>query len=798
MAMGFDLGPRYTKESDAVLAQKAKVAKKATTRIKGSSNDIIQRIAMIKGLINQVFSDSLDKYEIIRDEAELINYFNKVIEVGEVSLDTETTSLDPITTTIAGFSMYLPNHPAVYVPLNHTSYVTGLKVQDQLDPEFVKGQFSRLVENKVKFIFHNAKFDIRVIFNQVGIRLKPYWDTMVAAGILNENEPKGLKPLWDKYCNSGESKGKVSYDNLFDGIPFTVVPITTGYIYAARDAEITYELYQFQKQFLDGDCDINYKNLSNVYKKVEMPMISVLGGMEDRGITIDLKFGLELSEKYAIRLKEAEANFLTLLGSYQEKIQSFRFRNPNIKLDDPINVGSPIQISTLLYDILELTSPERREPRGTGEAILKKLNLPITNAVLEYRGIAKLLSTYINKLPYEVKDKTGRLHGSYNQVTTVTGRLASSDPNLQNIPSRKGKEIRRMFVPKPGYVFVSGDFSQQEPRILAYCSQDENMIQAYRDNKDIYAFMASITYRVPYDDCLEFRIDGTVNPEGKKRRASLKAITLGITYGKGVAAMAEDMGISVKEAQVIYDSFFKSFPKVKKFIEETQDKARRLGYVEMLMGRKRRLPDMQLPKYEFSLIGNKPRNFDPLFDGDDSDISFEIEQGRKDYYSKLLDKTFSHRDRATIRESARVEGIGIKENSITIADAERQCVNSVIQGSAAIITKLAMIAIEDDPLLKEWDYKMLLSVHDEISGECPYEYRNEVKERICKLMIEAAADICGVPMTVDPCIEVAWTYELNNELLEDLRQAKQRLNSNELVSKEFHINNELLDKILIS
>ena len=249
-------------------------------------------------------------------------------------------------------------------------------------------------------------------------------------------------------------------------------------------------------------------------------------------------------------------------------IDSYITRNPR-SLSYPINYSSPKQLSILLYDIIKVAPVSKDNPRGTGEDILVKLNLSVGNAVLKCRGLEKLIGTYIDKLPKDINPKTGKIHASFNLTGTVTGRFSSSDPNLQNIPSHN-KEIRKMFVAEEGCVFVGSDYSQQEPRILAHMSGDEHLIQAYKEGKDIYAWVASLVYKVPYEDCLEFNPDGTTNDKGKERRGMLKAIVLGVMYSKGCCKYCGNIGNNKEEAQKVYNTFFKTFPKIKAFIDSSQ------------------------------------------------------------------------------------------------------------------------------------------------------------------------------------------------------------------------------------
>ena len=250
--------------------------------------------------------------------------------------------------------------------------------------------------------------------------------------------------------------------------------------------------------------------------------------------------------------------------------------------------------------------------------------------------------------------------------------------NLQNIPSHN-KEIRKMFSASEGCVFVGGDYSQQEPRSLAHMSQDKNLIHAYQVGKDVYAWIASLVYNMPYEECKEFRPDGTVNPEGKERRSFCKSIVLGLMYGRGDKSVAEQIGVSVQEARKLIKNFFDSFPEVETFIQETQKQAHKNGYVTTAWGRVRHLPDMMLDDYEFSYAEGVAEDFDPLDFEHDTVIS-EVPKKIKDKYTKKLEKTYSFTERNHIQDELRQQGIILKNNSGKVAEASRQCVNSVIQG----------------------------------------------------------------------------------------------------------------------
>jgi DNA polymerase I-like protein with 3'-5' exonuclease and polymerase domains len=345
--------------------------------------------------------------------------------------------------------------------------------------------------------------------------------------------------------------------------------------------------------------------------------------------------------------------------------------------------------------------------------------------------------------------------------------------NLQNIPSQKttlsdgtiidaGHDIRQMFIAGEGMVIVGGDFSQQEPRCLAHMSGDEHMINAYLEGKDLYATIASKIYKMPYEECKEFRPDGTVNPEGKARRTSVKPVLLGIMYGRGVPSIAEQMKITPKEAQKIIDDFYTEFPKVKEFVDFAQSFARDYGFVETAWGRKRRLSDMQLPPIEIKpCVKSYSDNFDP-FAFDTKDTISQEDYVPNEIYSKyynLLNRARGQSQRQQVLDMALQEGYSIKDNRGFIEDAKRQCVNSIIQGSAADITKITMLKIFNDKELNELGYKIIIPVHDEVLGICPKENAKEVKNRLEDIMIHIVDGVFKIPMKCDIEVTERWYGE---------------------------------------
>lgn len=453
----FEVPQRAGRTQDSTIAKKAKTVAKHTATVKGGTS-LADKIALAKAMVEKNLGQYKDKYDVIRQEEMLHDYITECIGNGVISIDTETDGLDPILNHIAGPCIYTPGQKGVYIPMNHISYITQTLVPNQLSKEVVNREFQRFLNKKIDIIMFNSKFDIRVLRNQVGLKdMYCTWDGYLAARLLNENEPSNaLKKLHQKYVLNGEADA-FTFEELFKGIPFTMIPINTGYLYAARDPEITYELYEYQRKHLRLDHEReDLRNVAWVFYNIEMPCVSVVADMEDNGVAFDLDYAHELSEKYHKMLDDAKNEFYQICSEYEPLINAYKMKNANHKLDTPINIGSPTQLAVLLYDILKVESVDRKSPGGTGEPILSKMDNPIAKAVLNYRTISKLISTYIDKLPECVNPKDGRIHCSFNQYGADTGRMSSSDPNLQNIPSRN-HDIRKMFIATQEETIVNFD-----------------------------------------------------------------------------------------------------------------------------------------------------------------------------------------------------------------------------------------------------------------------------------------------------------------------------------------------------
>lgn len=736
------------KSNDKNIINKSKTVTNRTS-IRSGGNNIAAQIQSIVAIANQKLAVHKDDYILIREPDQLYEYMKEMKQVGEGALDTETTGLNPLLVDIVGGCIYTPGQNAAYIPINHKSYITGVRYSEQLDEQTVS-KIMKEFHKDIRWIFHNAKYDIRVCRKTLGIDFKPYWDTMLAAYCIDEEESHRLKDLHLKYCDSKDTES-LTFDTLFKGVTFDNIPISTAYLYAAGDPIKTYELYEYQKTLL------NRRVLSgpyNVFWNIEMPLISVVADMEDRGVCLDFDVCKNLHEKYHKIREERQKQADEAIAMYQNEIDNYKMKNPNNKLSDPISLSSPMQLAILLYDILNLTPLDKNKPRDTGVTTLehfskgKEKNL--CEAILGMRNVDKLLGTYIDKM-LEIALADGRVHASYNQYGAKTGRFSSQDPNLQNIPSHN-KEIRQMFKAQDGYVLIGSDFSQQEPMVTAHLSDDKKMQEAFINGKDIYATIAALAFHKPYEECKEFREDGTVNPAGKERRGQAKSIVLGILYGRQIPSIAEQLGVSTKEAQAIYDKVIASFPALGQFIEDSQEMARSEGYVTTAWGRRRHLHDMQLEKYEI-----KSTSFDVL--SFDKNVSLDVSESVKKYWTEKMDKSYGFTKKLQTIAEAEKQGIIIKDNSTYVGRAERQCVNARVQGSAADITKLAMIVINNDERMKELDFHLLIQVHDEVIGECPIENAKEAGERLSYLMRTAPSHLIKLPFKCDISYTSNWYGE---------------------------------------
>lgn len=681
--------------------------------VKRNKNKLESALAVIQELVKSGRLHAEGEVETIRTPERLKEYMDHCKQSGEYVLDVETTGLDIYNDILVGICLYTPGETSAYVPFNHTD-LQNVRVADQMSEEQVRDiVIPYLQDQELRCINHNIKFDNKKLawdWKQIIVNI--YWDTLIAGYVLNENEPHGLKPLYNKYILHGKGSSE-DYGDLFEGIPFNYVPIEVATVYGANDGFKTYALYKFQAQYLREDHPReDFRKMHYVFREVEMPLIPLCTDMEMRGVEIREDFAKELSEDFNKEMVEVEAK----CDAYVEQFKQYILDHNNLmrltKGTCKINYSSPQQVAALFYDIFKLRSVSRKEPRGTGDKIIqkflstaKKKDTKKSREFAEFlenyqrfKEIKKLLGTYVDKIPQVKEPKINAVYTTYNQYGAKTGRFSSSDTvskiNLQNIPSKE-KRIRKIFKARDGYKLVGGDFSQIEPRVLAFLSGDESMINAYKEGKDLYAIMGSQVYQLPYEDCREFYPDGTVNAEGKHRRTTMKSVLLGIMYERGATAIGEQFNKSAEWAQQLIDNFYKSFPKINQYRLKIENMAETYGYVTTITGRKRRLPDMQL-------------------------------EDKDDYRYQ---------------------------------EAHRQSLNSVIQGSSADIMKLSMIAIYNDPRYKALDCHMIITVHDELIMEVPEDHIKEGAELLVGTMKRVGHSLIDLPMSVDAEVNDYWYGE---------------------------------------
>lgn len=681
--------------------------------VKRNKNKLENALAVIQELVKYGRLHAEGEVETIRTPERLKEYMDHCKQSGEYVLDVETTGLDIYNDILVGICLYTPGETSAYVPFNHTD-LQNIRVADQMSEEQVRDiVIPYLQDQELRCINHNIKFDNKKLawdWKQIIVNI--YWDTLIAGYVLNENEPHGLKPLYNKYILHGKGSSE-DYGDLFEGIPFNYVPIEVATVYGANDGFKTYALYKFQAQYLREDHPReDFRKMYYVFREVEMPLIPLCTDMEMRGVEIREDFAKELSEDFNKEMVEVEAK----CDAYVEQFKQYILDHNNLmrltKGTCKINYSSPQQVAALFYDIFKLRSVSRKEPRGTGDKIIqkflstaKKKDTKKSREFAEFlenyqrfKEIKKLLGTYVDKIPQVKEPKINAVYTTYNQYGAKTGRFSSSDTvskiNLQNIPSKE-KRIRKIFKARDGYKLVGGDFSQIEPRVLAFLSGDESMINAYKEGKDLYAIMGSQVYQLPYEDCREFYPDGTVNAEGKHRRTTMKSVLLGIMYERGATAIGEQFNKSAEWAQQLIDNFYKSFPKINQYRLKIENMAETYGYVTTITGRKRRLPDMQL-------------------------------EDKDDYRYQ---------------------------------EAHRQSLNSVIQGSSADIMKLSMIAIYNDPRYKALDCHMIITVHDELIMEVPEDHIKEGAELLVGTMKRVGHSLIDLPMSVDAEVNDYWYGE---------------------------------------
>lgn len=488
--------------------------------------------------------------EIITTQDALETWMARIRAAGKMCVDTETTSLDSLRAQIVGVALALKPHEGAYIPLMHTDG------SSQLDRDGVLAALKPLLEDpEIQKIGQNLKYDWNVFKNH-GITLQGItFDTMLESYVLNSQGARhdmdslALKYLGHKTITYEEVAGKGAKQVGFDE-----VAVPTAAAYAAEDAEVTLRLHETLYPKMDA-------SLKQVFHEIEMPIVRVLAGMERTGVQIDEGVLLEHGTRLRARISELEEEAFVLAGR-------------------PFNLSSPAQLQAILYGEqgLPVTAKTPGGQPSTAEAVLQELAFTyrLPAVILEYRSLSKLVSTYIEALPRAVNPETGRVHTSYNQAVAATGRLSSSEPNLQNIPVRteEGRLIRRAFIAPPGHVLMSADYSQIELRIMAHLSEDPGLLRAFANDQDIHVATASEVFGVPFAEV------------SREQRRRAKAVNFGLIYGMSAFGLARQLGIERAEAQMYMTRYFERYPGVQAFMERTRAEAHRLGYVETLFGRR--------------------------------------------------------------------------------------------------------------------------------------------------------------------------------------------------------------------
>ncbi len=501
---------------------------------------------------NEVFhtiSDTPHKYELIDTPEGREKLADLLAKTDKYCFDTETTGLDALNASVLGIAFSIEKSKAWYVRINDEG---DLKV------------FEKVFAGKALKIAQNLKYDLQILKNY-GIEVsEPYFDTMLAHYLIEPDKRHNMDELSRQYLKYDPVSIETLIGKKGKGqIKMSEVDIEQVKEYAAEDADITLQLSEVLKDL------IREQNATDVFEKVEIPLVPVLADMEREGVRVDADFLKHYSVELGNEITEIEKKIYEMAGE--------RF-----------NIASPLQLGKILFDKLKLDDKAKKTKTGqyqTGEDILMKLShkSDIVQNILDFRGLQKLKSTYVDALPQLVNPGTGRVHTSFNQAVAATGRLSSTNPNLQNIPVRteKGREVRKAFIPAgDDFLIMSADYSQIELRVIASMSGDEGMMDAFEKNLDIHTATASRVFGVALEEVT------------KEQRYKAKSVNFGLIYGQGAFGLSENLGISRTEAKEIIDNYFKQFPGIRTYMDEVIENARKKGYVETLMGRRRYLRDI--------------------------------------------------------------------------------------------------------------------------------------------------------------------------------------------------------------
>jgi DNA polymerase-1 len=596
------------------------------------------------------------KYDTIFDETLLNGWLKKVKEKSYFCVDTETNSLDPMQAKIVGISMAVTPGEAAYIPLAHDYPGTA----KQLSLDHTLSLLKPILEDEqIKKIGQNIKYDSHVFLNH-GIHLKGIQhDTMLQSYVTESHQSHGMDNLSLRHLGHT----CVSYEEVagkgVNQLKFNEVDIDIASNYSSEDADITLQLNQFFNPAIDNETSLKF-----IYEKIEMPTLEVLLKIERNGVLIDDKKLNAQSHEIGKKILLLEEEAYQLAGQ-------------------PFNLASPKQLQDILFNKLGI-KPLKKTPSGapsTDEDVLQELALdyPLPKLLLEHRSLSKLKSTYTDKLPKMINPSTGRIHTSYNQAVAITGRLASSDPNLQNIPIRtlEGRKIREAFIANQDSAILSADYSQIELRIMAHLSQDKRLLDAFKNNEDIHKSTAAEIFNCD------------LNAVSQEQRRYAKVINFGLIYGMSVFGLSKSLGIERSAASNYIETYFARYPGVKRYMEDAKLFAKDKGYVETFFGRRLWIPEIN------------------------------------------------------------------GSNGIRRAAAERAAINAPMQGTAADLIKLAMIAVDQWlTSRKDLKTKMIMQVHDELVFEVP---NNEIEilQKELPILMEGVAKL-DIPLIVDIGVGLNW------------------------------------------
>ncbi|WP_432784729.1 DNA polymerase I [Oligella sp. MSHR50489EDL] len=597
-------------------------------------------------------------YQTVTTEQQLKDLIKQLEQAEIVALDTETDGLYSMSARLVGLSMSIKPGQAWYIPVAHQAGVLDEQPQ-QLDKAWVLEQLRPWLESKqAQKVLQNAKFDTHVLANE-GLTLGGIaHDTMLMGYVLDSSKRVGMEDLMQRYLG----RSGISYEQICgkgaSAITFDQVAIDKAAEYACEDADVTLQLMQVMLPLIESEA-----GFKRIYE-LEMQVSPVLTTIERNGVKVDEKSLNEQSCAFAERLDELEKKAYEMVG-------------------DPFNLNSPRQLGVIFFEKMGLPVI-KKTPKGapsTDEETLNRLaeDYPLPKLILEYRSLAKLKSTYTDKLPTMIWPASGRVHTSYSQASVVTGRLSSSDPNLQNIPVRteEGRRIRRAFIAEPGNVIMAADYSQIELRVMAHISGDEGLRKAFAEGKDIHRSTAAEIFSVENID------DVTA-----EQRRSAKAINFGLIYGMGVFGLANTLDISRDAAKLYIDRYFARYPGVADYMDRIKKEAVENGYVETVFGRRLWFSEIKGAK--------GPRR----------------------------------------------------------ANAERQAINAPMQGTAADLIKMAMVAVQkfiDDKALKS---RMIMQVHDELVLEVPEAEKDLMRQALPELMSNVAE--LSVPLIAEVAVGDNW------------------------------------------